>query len=91
MTKKRSKDFVNTALDMFNQSGILPVWELASYETYCMIGLHGISMITDSYMKGIRGDKKLTMKAFVQNANSTNRIKQLEKRKKEYITLNSLV
>ncbi|HHT03628.1 MAG TPA: glycoside hydrolase family 92 protein [Bacteroidales bacterium] len=78
--QKRSKDFVNTALDMFNQSGILPVWELASYETYCMIGLHGISMITDSYMKGIRGDKKLTMKAFVQNANSTNRIKQLEKR-----------
>lgn len=78
--QKRSLDFVNTALDMFNQSGILPVWELASYETYCMIGIHGISMIADAYMKGIRGDKDLTIKAFVQNASASSRIRQLEKR-----------
>jgi predicted alpha-1,2-mannosidase len=78
--QKRTKDFVSTALDMYNQSGILPVWELASYETYCMIGLHGISMIADAYMKGIRVNDKLTLRAFIDNANSNVRIKSLEKR-----------
>lgn len=78
--QKRTKDFVNTALDMYNQSGILPVWELASYETYCMIGFHGISMIADAYMKGIRGDEKLTLQAMINNASSARRIKNLEKR-----------
>ena len=78
--QKRTKDFVNTALDIYNQSGILPVWELASYETYCMIGIHGISMITDAYLKGIKGDEKLTLLALINNASSSRRIKNLDKK-----------
>lgn len=77
--QKRTKDFVNTALDIYKQNGILPVWELASFETNCMIGMHGISMIADAYMKGICGDKELTLEAMVNNANSTKRIENLRK------------
>lgn len=52
--QKRTNDFVNTFLARYNESGLLPVWELASYETYCMIGYHSVPVITDAYMKGIR-------------------------------------
>lgn len=77
--QKRTKDFVNTALDIYKQNGILPVWELASFETNCMIGMHGISMIADAYMKGIRGDKELTLETMVNNASSIKRIENLKK------------
>ena len=77
--QKRTKDFVNTALDIYKQNGILPVWELASFETNCMIGMHGISMIADAYMKGIRCDEELTLEAMINNASSQRRIENLRK------------
>jgi hypothetical protein len=30
------------------------MWELAGYDTYCMIGYHSVSVIADAYVKGIR-------------------------------------
>ncbi|MBP1631060.1 MAG: glycoside hydrolase family 92 protein [Bacteroidetes bacterium] len=77
--QKRSLDYVNTALDIYKQNGILPVWELASFETNCMIGMHGISMIADAYMKGIKGDEALTLEAMINNASSEKRIENLKK------------
>ncbi len=59
--RKRSLDFAKTSLDIYSQSGFLPMWELASFETYCMIGMHGISMMADLYTKGIIADKDLTL------------------------------
>lgn len=52
--RKRTKDFIHTFLDMYNKGGLLPVWELASNETWTMIGYHSIPVIFDAYMKGIR-------------------------------------
>ena len=34
---ERTRDFIATMLDNFDQSGRLPVWELAANETDCMI------------------------------------------------------
>jgi putative alpha-1,2-mannosidase len=34
--------------------GILPVWQFAGLETWCMIGYHAVPVIADAYMKGIR-------------------------------------
>ncbi len=51
--RKRSRDFVKTLLAKYEESGLLPVWELASNETWTMIGYHSIPVIFDSYMKGI--------------------------------------
>lgn len=53
--QKRTADFINTFLAQYEQGGRLPVWELASNETDCMIGYHSVSVIADAMMKGIKG------------------------------------
>jgi predicted alpha-1,2-mannosidase len=53
--KKRTADFINTFLKQYEQGGRLPVWELASNETNCMIGYHSVSVMADAMAKGITG------------------------------------
>ncbi|WP_445710663.1 GH92 family glycosyl hydrolase [Flavobacterium sp.] len=53
--KKRTSDYINTFIKQYEQSGRLPVWELASNETDCMIGYHSVSVIADAMVKGIQG------------------------------------
>lgn len=53
--KKRTADFINTFLKQYEQGGKLPVWELASNETDCMIGYHSVSVMADAMAKGITG------------------------------------
>jgi predicted alpha-1,2-mannosidase len=53
--KKRTADFINTFLKQYDQGGRLPVWELASNETDCMIGYHSVSVMADAMAKGIKG------------------------------------
>lgn len=52
--KKRTLDFIKSFLAIYDQQGLLPIWSLASNETYCMIGNHSIPVIVDAYAKGIR-------------------------------------
>lgn len=53
--KKRTADFINTFIKQYEQGGRLPVWELASNETDCMIGYHSVSVMADAMAKGITG------------------------------------
>ena len=53
--KKRTADYINTFLKQYEQGGRLPVWELASNETDCMIGYHSVSVMADAMVKGIKG------------------------------------
>jgi putative alpha-1,2-mannosidase len=53
--RKRTTDFIKSFLAMYEQGGLLPIWPLASNETYCMVGNHSIPVIVDAYAKGIRG------------------------------------
>ena len=53
--KKRTADFINTFICQYEQGGRLPVWELASNETDCMIGYHSVSVMADAMAKGITG------------------------------------
>lgn len=53
--KKRTADYINTFIKQYEQGGRLPVWELASNETDCMIGYHSVSVIADAMVKGIKG------------------------------------
>ncbi len=55
LDKKRTSDFVNTFIQQYEQGGRLPVWELASNETDCMIGYHSVSVMADAMAKGIKG------------------------------------
>jgi predicted alpha-1,2-mannosidase len=52
--EKRTNDFINTFITQYEQGGLLPVWELSSNETYCMIGYHSVPVIADAYVKDIR-------------------------------------
>ena len=62
--RERNLDFIKTFLEQYKQIGRLPMWELSSNETDCMIGNHAISVIVDAYAKGIRGfDTKLAIEA----------------------------
>ena len=64
--QKRTLAFINTFLRQYDQGGDLPVWELAGNETECMIGFHSASVITDAYVKGIRGfDAEKALQAMV--------------------------
>ena len=53
--KKRTADYINTFLKQYEQGGRLPVWELSSNETDCMIGYHSVSVMADAMVKGIEG------------------------------------
>jgi len=68
--QKRTVDFIQTFLRQYDQSGNLPVWELAANETGCMIGYHSASVISDAYAKGIGGyDAKKALLAMIESAN----------------------
>ncbi len=51
---KRNRDFIKSFLRLYDEGGLLPVWELAGNETFCMIGHHAVSVIADAYIKGDR-------------------------------------
>ncbi len=53
--KKRTSDFVQTFIAQYKEGGRLPVWELSSCETWCMIGYHAIPVITEAIMKDVKG------------------------------------
>lgn len=52
---ERTNDFIKTFITQYEQGGLLPVWELAANETFCMIGYHAVPVIADAFVKGIRG------------------------------------
>jgi len=68
--KQRTTDFINTFLHQYKEGGRLPVWELSSNETECMIGFHSVSVIADAFAKNIGGfDTLLAYKAMVDASN----------------------
>lgn len=51
---ERTIDFIKSMICIYEQGGLLPVWELAASETNCMIGYHSIPVIVDAYIKGLK-------------------------------------
>ncbi|MDB3905030.1 GH92 family glycosyl hydrolase [Crocinitomicaceae bacterium] len=77
---ERTEEFIRTMLRIYDQRNDLPVWELASCETECMIGYHSVSAIADAYMKGYNNfDTTKALKAMVHTS------KLDEWAKKEYV------
>lgn len=67
--RKRTTDFIKTFLAQYKEGGRLPVWELASNETDCMIGYHSVSVIADAATKGITDfDMNLALEAMEKSA-----------------------
>ncbi len=75
---ERTLDFVYSAMKQYEQSGELPMWSLAGYETHCMIGYHAVSMILTAYVHLAEDDGTLAgytpkqlLEAMVATSNRT--------------------
>ncbi|MBS7563732.1 GH92 family glycosyl hydrolase [Mucilaginibacter sp. Bleaf8] len=44
---------LNTMLAFYRENGLLPVWDLSTYETNCMTGYHAVPVLADAILKGI--------------------------------------
>jgi predicted alpha-1,2-mannosidase len=53
--QKRTADFVNSMLAIFEQTGILPIWHLRGYDTGTMVGINSFQIIAEAYLKGCKG------------------------------------
>ena len=51
---QQQSDMVKSMLDMYDENGWLPKWELNSTETFTMVGDPASIVITDTYLKGIK-------------------------------------
>ncbi|MCB4797901.1 GH92 family glycosyl hydrolase [Tamlana sp. PT2-4] len=51
---KQQSNMVKSMLDMYDENGWLPKWELNSTETFTMVGDPASIVITDTYIKGIQ-------------------------------------
>ncbi len=64
------EDMIWSMLEMYDASGELPIWPLASGETWCMIGYHSVSVIADAWFKGIRSfDGNKALDAMIHSSN----------------------
>ncbi|MBI1266674.1 MAG: glycoside hydrolase family 92 protein [Cryomorphaceae bacterium] len=69
--RERTEGFIQSFLNMYQQGGKLPMWELAANYTGCMIGYHAVPVIVDAHFKGIGNfDKNLALEAMVSTANT---------------------
>ena len=51
---ERDQQWIRSLLRKHDEGGILPMWDLASNYTGCMIGYHAVPVIVDAYVKGLR-------------------------------------
>ena len=68
---ERTEVFIQNFIGMHAEGGKLPMWELASNYTGCMIGYHAVPVIADAWAKGLRGfDADAALEAMVAVATS---------------------
>lgn len=77
----RANDIVQSMLAYYDEQGRLPVWTLYGNETNTMTGNHGVSVIAEAYLKGIRGYDVVKAYEAVKNTMMGN-IRGLEPYKK---------
>ncbi|OKY26547.1 GH92 family glycosyl hydrolase [Thalassotalea sp. PP2-459] len=46
-------DLIKSMMAFYDESGVLPTWDLMSNETDVMIGYHAVPVIVDAYLKGL--------------------------------------
>jgi predicted alpha-1,2-mannosidase len=51
LSPKENQAMIRSLIRKYDEGGLLPMWELHSNYTGCMIGYHAVSVIVDSYMK----------------------------------------
>jgi predicted alpha-1,2-mannosidase len=65
----RLPDMLNSMLAFYKDNGLLPVWDISSWEANTMTGYHSIPILADAMLKGIRGfDYALAYQAMKKSA-----------------------
>lgn len=68
----QQSEMIKSMLDMYDENGWLPKWELNSTETFTMVGDPAGIVIADSYLKGIRDfDVNKSYGAMLKSADQT--------------------
>jgi predicted alpha-1,2-mannosidase len=66
---KRLPELINSMLQLYEDNGLLPVWDLSTWEANTMTGYHSIPIIADAMLKDIKGfDYNLAYTAMHQSA-----------------------
>ncbi len=52
---ERNIDILNSMLAFYEENGLLPVWDLSTYETNCMSGYHAVPVLADAVLKNTPG------------------------------------
>lgn len=82
---QQQSDMVKSMLEMYDENGWLPKWELNSTETFTMVGDPASIVIADTYLKGIRDfDVQKAYSAMLKGADQTEN-NPLRPGLKEYI------
>lgn len=65
----RLPDMINSMLALYQDNGLLPVWDISTWEANTMTGYHSIPIIADAMLKGIKGfDYNLAYEAMRKSA-----------------------
>lgn len=91
---KEQSDMVKTMVDMYGESGWMPMWELMGQETHVMQGDPATAVIADSYHRGIKDfDIEKAYEGMKKSADATTdnfvRSNMEEYAKKHFITMGS--
>ncbi|MFN4312948.1 MAG: GH92 family glycosyl hydrolase [Chitinophagaceae bacterium] len=52
---ERVPDMINSMLQFYEDNGLLPVWDISTWEANTMTGYHSVAIIADAMLKGIKG------------------------------------
>jgi predicted alpha-1,2-mannosidase len=70
----RVPDMINSMLSFHDDNGLLPVWDISTWEANTMTGYHAIPVIADAILKGIPGfDREKAYEAMKKSANQLQR------------------
>ncbi len=83
----KQEDMVRSMIDMYREWGWMPRWELFGRETWTMEGDPAIPVITDTWLKGLRGfDINTAYKAFRKSATTPGKDNQMRRDIDPYIS-----
>jgi len=66
---KRLPDMINSMLQLYKDNGLLPVWDLSTWEANTMTGYHSVPIFADAILKNMKGfDYELAYTAMRKSA-----------------------
>jgi len=66
---ERYTDMMNSMLAFYDENGLLPVWDLSTFETNTMTGYHAVPVLADAVLKDVPGiDHEKAFQAMIASA-----------------------